>query len=102
MDVDAFFLEFDSERAGGFEPLRRLPPDKTAVLGLITSKTPQLEDPDEIKRRIDMAAAVVPIDRLALSPQCGFSSSHHGNELTVDDQWRKLELVASIAGDVWG
>jgi 5-methyltetrahydropteroyltriglutamate--homocysteine methyltransferase len=102
MDVDAFFLEFDSERAGGFEPLRSVAPGKTVVLGLITSKTPELEDPDEIRHRIDDAAAVLPIDQLALSPQCGFSSSHHGNELTADDQWRKLELVVSIAGQVWG
>jgi 5-methyltetrahydropteroyltriglutamate--homocysteine methyltransferase len=102
MDVDAFFLEFDSERAGGFEPLRHLATDKTVVLGLITSKTPELEDADEIKRRIDEAAAIVPLDRLALSPQCGFSSSHHGNELTADDQWRKLELVVAVAEDVWG
>jgi 5-methyltetrahydropteroyltriglutamate--homocysteine methyltransferase len=101
MDVDAFFLEFDSERAGGFEPLRHLDPRKTVVLGLITSKTPELEDPDEVKRRIEEASAVVPLDRLALSPQCGFSSSHHGNELTADDQWRKLELVVSVADSVW-
>jgi 5-methyltetrahydropteroyltriglutamate--homocysteine methyltransferase len=102
MDVDAFFLEFDSERAGGFEPLRRLAPGKTAVLGLITSKTPELEDPDEVKRRIDEASEFVPLERLALSPQCGFSSSHHGNNLTADDQWRKLELVVSVAESVWG
>jgi 5-methyltetrahydropteroyltriglutamate--homocysteine methyltransferase len=101
LDVDAFFLEFDSERAGGFEPLRFLPADKTAVLGLVTSKTPELEDADELKRRIDEAALVVPIEQLALSPQCGFSSSHHGNEVTEDDQWRKLELVVQVANDVW-
>ena len=102
MHVDAFFLEFDSDRAGGFEPLRHVPAGTTVVLGLITSKTPELESPDEVKRRIDEAAQVLPLDQLALSPQCGFSSSHHGNELTIDDQWRKLELVVSVANDVWG
>jgi 5-methyltetrahydropteroyltriglutamate--homocysteine methyltransferase len=101
LDVDAFFLEFDSDRAGGFEPLRHLAADKTAVLGLVTTKTPELEDADVIKRRIDEAAEVVPLDRLAVSPQCGFSSSHHGNALTADDQWRKLELVVGVAEQVW-
>jgi 5-methyltetrahydropteroyltriglutamate--homocysteine methyltransferase len=102
LDVDAFFLEFDSDRAGGFEPLRHLAAGKTAVLGLVTTKSPELEDADVIRRRIDEAAAVVPPERLALSPQCGFSSSHHGNELTEDDQWRKLELVVAVADQVWG
>jgi 5-methyltetrahydropteroyltriglutamate--homocysteine methyltransferase len=102
LDVDAFFLEFDSDRAGGFEPLRHLAADKTAVLGLVTTKSPELEDADVIRRRIDEAADVVPLDRLALSPQCGFSSSHHGNELTEDDQWHKLELVVGVAEQVWG
>jgi 5-methyltetrahydropteroyltriglutamate--homocysteine methyltransferase len=100
--VDAFFLEFDSERAGGFEPLRHVAPGATVVLGLITSKTPDLESEDEITRRIDEAAALVPLDRLALSPQCGFSSTHHGNDLSEDEQWRKLELVANISRRVWG
>jgi 5-methyltetrahydropteroyltriglutamate--homocysteine methyltransferase len=102
MDVDAFFLEFDSERAGGFEPLRHLADGKTVVLGLITSKSPELEDPGEIARRIEEASAIVPLERLALSPQCGFSSSHHGNNLSTDDQWRKLELVVAVAESVWG
>ena len=102
LDVDAFFMEFDSERAGGFEPLRYLPPGKTAVLGLVTTKVADLEDDDEIVRRIDEASKVVPLDQLALSPQCGFSSTHHGNDLTEDDQWRKLELVARVADRVWG
>ncbi len=101
LDVDAFFLEFDSERAGGFEPLRHLAPNKTAVLGLVTTKSPQLEDTDALRRRIDEAAAIVPLGQLALSPQCGFSSSHHGNELTEDDQWRKLELVVTVSESVW-
>jgi 5-methyltetrahydropteroyltriglutamate--homocysteine methyltransferase len=102
LDVDAFFMEFDSERAGGFEPLRYLPPGKTVVLGLVTTKMADLEDDDEIVRRIDEAAQVVPIEQLALSPQCGFSSTHHGNDLTEDDQWRKLELVTRVAERVWG
>ena len=101
LDVDAFFLEFDSERAGGFEPLRHLAPGKAVVLGLVTSKTPELEPVDELRRRIDEAAAIVPIDRLALSPQCGFSSTHHGNDLTADDQWRKLELIVAVSDLVW-
>jgi 5-methyltetrahydropteroyltriglutamate--homocysteine methyltransferase len=101
LDVDAFFLEFDSERAGGFEPLRFIPPDKTAVLGLVTTKTPELEDADELKRRIDEARAIVPLEQLALSPQCGFSSFQQGNDLTADDQWRKLDLVVQVAADVW-
>ena len=95
LDVDAFFMEFDCERAGGFEPLRFLPPGKTVVLGLVTTKIAELEDDDEIMRRIDEASQVVPLDQLALSPQCGFSSTHHGNDLTEDDQWRKLELVVA-------
>jgi 5-methyltetrahydropteroyltriglutamate--homocysteine methyltransferase len=101
LDVDAFFMEFDSERAGGFEPLRYLPPGKTAVIGLVTTKLPELEDPDELARRIDDAAKIVPLEQLALSPQCGFSSTHHGNELSDDDQWRKLELVVDVARRVW-
>jgi 5-methyltetrahydropteroyltriglutamate--homocysteine methyltransferase len=102
LDVDAFFLEFDSERAGGFDPLRHLAPGKTAVLGLVTTKTPELEPVDELRKRIDEAAGVVPIDQLALSPQCGFSSTHHGNDLTQDEQWRKLELVVDVSEQVWG
>jgi 5-methyltetrahydropteroyltriglutamate--homocysteine methyltransferase len=102
LDVDAFFLEFDSERAGGFEPLRHLAPGKTAVLGLITTKTAELEPAAEVQRRIEEASMIVPLDQLALSPQCGFSSTHHGNDLTEDDQWRKLELVVGVAERVWG
>jgi 5-methyltetrahydropteroyltriglutamate--homocysteine methyltransferase len=99
--VDGFFMEFDSARAGGFEPLRLLPKGKKVVLGLITSKSPQLESKDSIKRKIDEAAKFVPIENLGLSPQCGFSSTHHGNNLTPDEQWRKLELVVQIADEVW-
>jgi 5-methyltetrahydropteroyltriglutamate--homocysteine methyltransferase len=102
LDVDAFFLEFDDDRSGGFEPLRHLAAGKAAVLGLVTTKTPQLEEPDRIKRQIEEAARFVPVERLALSPQCGFSSSHHGNDLTEDEQWAKLRLVVDVAADVWG
>ena len=101
-DVDGWFMEFDSARAGGFEPLRALPPGKRAVLGLVTTKVGALESKDELKRRIDEAARIVPLDRLCLSPQCGFSSTHHGNALSVDDQWRKLERVVEVATEVWG
>jgi 5-methyltetrahydropteroyltriglutamate--homocysteine methyltransferase len=101
-DVDGWFMEFDNARAGGFEPLRALPPGKTVVLGLVTTKVGELESKDALKRRIDEAAKVVPLEQLALSPQCGFSSTHHGNALSVDDQWRKLERVVEVAGEVWG
>jgi len=100
-DVDAFFMEFDSERAGGFEPLRHLPAGKKVVLGLVTSKSPVLEEKDFIKRRIEEACKYVPLDSLCLSPQCGFSSTHHGNSLTEDEQWRKLERVVEVAREVW-
>lgn len=100
-DVDGYFMEFDSARAGGFEPLKFLPAGKKVVLGLVTTKQGELEAADELKRRIDEAARVVPLDRLCLSPQCGFSSTHHGNALSVEDQWRKLERVVEVARDVW-
>jgi 5-methyltetrahydropteroyltriglutamate--homocysteine methyltransferase len=100
-EVDAFFMEFDSARAGTFEPLRHLPKDKVAVLGLISSKTGQMESKEELKKRIDEAATYVPLERLALSPQCGFSSTHHGNALSMDEQWRKLERVVEVAREVW-
>ncbi len=99
--VDAFFMEFDTERAGGFEPLRFVPKGKTVVLGLVSSKVPQLESKDELKRRIDQASKYVPLENLCLSPQCGFSSTHHGNKLTPEDQWRKLERVVEVAREVW-
>ena len=102
LDVDAFFLEYDTERAGGFEPLRYVPKGKTVVLGLVSSKVPELEKKDELKRRIDAAAKYVPLENLCLSPQCGFSSTHHGNKLTADDQWRKLGLVLEVSKSVWG
>jgi 5-methyltetrahydropteroyltriglutamate--homocysteine methyltransferase len=94
-------MEYDSERAGGFEPLRLLPRGKKVVLGLITTKAALLEDKDAIKRRIDEAAKYVPLENLCLSPQCGFASTHHGNLLTEDEQWRKLERVVEIAREVW-
>ena len=99
--VDAFFMEFDSARAGGFEPLRFLPKGKKVVLGLVSSKVGILEKKDDIKKKIDEAARFVPLENLCLSPQCGFSSTHHGNNLTPDEQWRKLELVVQIAQEVW-
>ena len=100
--VDAYFMEWDTDRAGGFEPLRLLPPDKTVVLGLVTTKSGALEPKDTLRRRIEEAAKFVPLERLCLSPQCGFASTHHGNTLTEDEQWRKLERVVEVARDVWG
>jgi 5-methyltetrahydropteroyltriglutamate--homocysteine methyltransferase len=100
--VDGFFLEFDDERSGGFEPLRFVPKGKAVVLGLITSKRGELENKDDIKRRIDQAAKFVPLDQLCLSPQCGFSSTVDGNSLTYEQQVAKLKLVVDIARDVWG
>jgi 5-methyltetrahydropteroyltriglutamate--homocysteine methyltransferase len=100
--VDGFFCEFDDERSGGFAPLRFVPPGKQVVLGLVTTKRGQLEDPDVLKRRIDEASKYVPIDQLCLSPQCGFSSTVEGNTLTYDEQVAKLELIVRVAGDVWG
>ena len=94
--------EYDSPRAGSFEPLRFVPEDKTVVLGLITTKEPELEDEDQIKRRIDEASRYVPLERLALSPQCGFASTLPGNKVTEADQRAKLELVGKVARDVWG
>jgi 5-methyltetrahydropteroyltriglutamate--homocysteine methyltransferase len=102
IDVRGYFMEYDTERAGGFEPLRFLPKNKTVVLGLITSKFPQLESKDEIKRRIEEAAKFVALDQLCLSPQCGFASTEEGNVLTEDQQWAKLRHVVEIADDVWG
>jgi 5-methyltetrahydropteroyltriglutamate--homocysteine methyltransferase len=102
IDVHGYFMEYDTERAGGFEPLRFLPKHKTAVLGLVTSKFPQLEPKDEIKRRIDEAAKIVPLEQLCLSPQCGFASTEEGNLLSEDEQWAKLRHVVEIADEVWG
>jgi 5-methyltetrahydropteroyltriglutamate--homocysteine methyltransferase len=99
--VDGFFMEYDSERAGGFEPLRLLPKGKKVILGLVSTKTGEVESKDALKRRIDEAARYVPLENLALSPQCGFSSTHHGNLLSEDEQWKKLERVVEVAREVW-
>ncbi len=100
--VDRFLLEYDTERAGGFEPLRFIQPGTTVVLGLVSSKLPQLESPDELQRRVEAASRYVPLTNLALSPQCGFASTAGGNQLTVDDERRKLELVVGTASKIWG
>jgi 5-methyltetrahydropteroyltriglutamate--homocysteine methyltransferase len=102
MDVDAYFMEYDDARSGDFKPLRYLPKGKTVVLGLVTTKFGELEDKDELKRRIDDAAKYAPLEQLALSPQCGFSSTVHGNNIAVEDQRRKLQLVVETAREVWG
>ncbi|HZZ50265.1 MAG TPA: 5-methyltetrahydropteroyltriglutamate--homocysteine S-methyltransferase [Pseudonocardia sp.] len=102
LDVDGFFCEFDDERSGGFAPLRFIPPGKRVVLGLVTTKRGELESGDELKRRVDEAARYVPLEQLCLSPQCGFSSTVEGNELTVDEQLAKLELVVRTAQEIWG
>ena len=100
--VDGYFLEYDDERSGGFEPLRFVPKGKTVVLGLVTTKLGDLETKDSLKRRIDQAAKFIPLDQLALSPQCGFSSTVHGNKITVADEIAKLKLVVDTAREVWG
>ena len=99
--VDGFFLEYDTARAGGFAPLRFVPKGKKVVLGLISTKTPRLEDKDQLKKRIEEAARYVPLENLCLSPQCGFASSEVGNQLSEDDQKRKLELAVQVAHEVW-
>jgi 5-methyltetrahydropteroyltriglutamate--homocysteine methyltransferase len=102
LDVDGFFLEYDDARSGGFAPLRFVPPGKRVVLGLVTTKRPQLESKDELKRRVEEASRFVPIEQLALSPQCGFSSTVEGNALSSDDQIAKLALVVETAQEIWG
>jgi 5-methyltetrahydropteroyltriglutamate--homocysteine methyltransferase len=102
LEVDAFFLEYDDARSGGFAPLRFVPKGKMVVLGLVTSKKGALEKKDDLKRRIDEAAKYVPLDQICLSPQCGFSSTLEGNALSEDEQWAKLRLVADTAREVWG
>jgi 5-methyltetrahydropteroyltriglutamate--homocysteine methyltransferase len=99
--VDGFFMEFDSARAGGFEPLRFAPKGRKVVLGLVSSKTGSLEKMEQLKRKIDDASRYVPLENLCLSPQCGFSSTHHGNQLSQDEQWRKLERVVETAKEIW-
>jgi 5-methyltetrahydropteroyltriglutamate--homocysteine methyltransferase len=102
VETDRFLMEFDTDRAGGFEPLRFVPDDKVVVLGLVTTKSGELEDADYLCRRIDEASKYVPLERLAISPQCGFASTELGNLLTVDEEKKKLELVVEIARKVWG
>ncbi len=100
--VDGFFVEYDTDRAGNFEPLRYLPPNKKLVLGLVSTKMPELESKDVLKRRVAEAAAFAPVDQLCVSPQCGFASTHHGNRITPEMQRQKLELVVELAHDLWG
>jgi len=102
LDVDAFFLEFDTERAGGFEPLRFVPKGKRVVLGLVSTKTPALEDKNALKRRIDAAARFVPLENLSISPQCGFASHEKGSALGFAEQEAKMRLVVDLATEVWG
>ncbi|HEU5017490.1 MAG TPA: 5-methyltetrahydropteroyltriglutamate--homocysteine S-methyltransferase [Pseudolabrys sp.] len=102
VNIDGYFLEFDTDRAGGFEPLRALKGDKLVVLGLVTSKTGRLEPRDDILRRIEQATKYVPLERLCLSPQCGFSSTEEGNVLAEEEQWAKLRMIVELAEEVWG
>ena len=102
IDVHGYFMEYDSDRAGSFEPLRLVPKGKTVVLGLVTSKSGRLESKDEIKRRIEQAAKFIDLDQLCLSPQCGFASTEEGNILAEDEQWAKLRMIVELAEEVWG
>ena len=102
LDVDGFFMEYDDDRSGDFAPLRFLPAGKTVVLGVMTTKRPDLESKDMLKRRIEAAARYAPLEQLAISPQCGFSSTVHGNDLTIDDQKAKLARLVEVAEEVWG
>ena len=102
INVHGYFMEYDTERAGGFEPLRFVPKGKTVVLGLVTSKSGRLESRDEIKRRIEQAAKFIDIDQLCLSPQCGFASTEEGNVLAEEEEWAKLRMIVEIADEVWG
>ena len=102
LQVDAYYLEFDDVRSGSFEPLRFVPKGKTVVLGIVTTKRAELEDKEQLKRRIDEAAQYVDIDQLCISGQCGFASTEEGNHLSIDDEKAKLELLVEVATDVWG
>jgi 5-methyltetrahydropteroyltriglutamate--homocysteine methyltransferase len=102
IDVDSYFLEYDTPRAGSFEPLRLVPKNKTVVLGLVSSKFPELESKDSLKRRIDEAAKFIALDQLSISPQCGFASTAPGNKISAPVQRAKLELVVEVAREVWG
>jgi len=100
--INAYFMEYDSERAGGFEPLRFVPKGKMVVLGLVTSKSGRLEPKDDVKRRIEEATKYVALDQLCLSPQCGFASTEEGNVLAEEEQWAKLRMIVELAEEVWG
>jgi len=100
--VHGYFMEYDTERAGGFEPLRLVPKDRHVVLGLVTTKTGRLEAKDAIKRRIEQATKCISLDQLCLSPQCGFASTEEGNTLTEDEQWAKLRMIVEVVEEVWG
>ena len=102
INVHGYFMEYDSDRAGGFEPLRFVPKGKTVVLGLVTSKSGRLESKDELKRRIDEASKFIDLEQLCLSPQCGFASTEEGNTLAEDEQWAKLKMIVEVATEVWG
>ena len=102
INVHGYFMEYDFDRAGGFEPLRFVPKGKTVVLGLVTSKSGRLESKDELKRRIEEASKFVDLDQLCLSPQCGFASTEEGNILAEDEQWAKLRMIVELAEEVWG
>ena len=102
LDVDGYFLEYDDERSGDFAPLQHVPKNKTVVLGLVTTKLQEMETKDELKLRIEEAARYMPLEQMALSPQCGFSSTVHGNDIAFDSQAAKLRLVTEVAQDVWG
>jgi 5-methyltetrahydropteroyltriglutamate--homocysteine methyltransferase len=102
LNVDTYFLEYDTQRAGGFEPLRFMPKGKRVVLGLVSSKFPEMEKIDDLKRKIDEAAQFIPMENLAISPQCGFASTHHGNIMTPEQQTEKLMLCMKTAREVWG
>ncbi len=102
LDVDGYFLEYDDARSGDFAPLRFVPPGKTVVLGLVTTKLSEVETKDALKRKIDQAAEIIPLDQLCLSPQCGFSSTVHGNEIAREAQAAKVRLVVETAAEVWG
>jgi 5-methyltetrahydropteroyltriglutamate--homocysteine methyltransferase len=100
--VHGYFMEYDTERAGGFEPLKLVPKDRQVVLGLVTTKTGKLESKDELKRRIEQASKYISLDQLCLSPQCGFASTEEGNVLSEDEQWAKLRTIVEVAQEVWG
>src|SRR5262249_6017798 len=102
VNINAYFMEYDTARAGGFEPLRLVPKDKVVVLGLVTSKSGALESKDELKRRIEEATKFIALNQLCLSPQCGFASSEEGNILSEDEQWAKLGMIVELAEEIWG